>query len=352
MTGSGTVQTTIAESVSFSTPGLLVLVIPLLLLLIWKFYVNRKQGALDITGLEYLHSINRVDTRSRKYFLVGSRIVLVTGLGITLAGPVYHSSEPLFSENTRVYHKNFVVAFDMSPSMNLPANTKGFGGDDLKEGAGGITRYEMARSALFDFMDRFKDERFGLILFSTEPFFARWPTTETDNKFAEVLESIRRGAGTQLEAFSSLTNIDKALLMARDAFPEQDGAIILISDAEDDLENLGRGVRSLRKAGIRLYTLGVAIPDEILRKITQEFAGDPGFRIFKAGSEQEMEQAYRLVSEIEASPVFDNETRLFETDLRGLLSIVLALLAVVLLTLNEMIFHQTISIRQEAGHGL
>lgn len=339
--------TNIFSSVSFSTPGLATMILPLLLLLIWQLYANRKKGSLDFTGLEYLQSGNRVDGKSRKYYLIGSRTILVAGLGILLAGPVYRSSEPLFEQDVRIYHKNFIVAFDMSPSMNLPATAKGYGGDDLKEGDGGTTRYEMARAALFDFIDRFKGERFGLILFSTEPFFARWPTTETENKFAEVLESIRRGSGTQLEAFSSLTNIDKALLMAREAFEAQDGAIILISDAEDDLENLGRGVRSLRKAGIRLYTLGVGIPEDILRKISQEFADDPGFRIFQTDSEADMEQAYQLVSEIEESPQFVDATRMFETDLRWLFSVLLAVISVILLVINEIVFHQTISSRHD-----
>jgi len=336
----------IIQSISFSTPGLLVIIFPLLGLLAWQAFGDRKSGTLDFTGLEYLSINNSEHVRSRKYLQVASRLVLVAGLGMVLAGPVYRSTEPLFDQDTRLYHKNFVVVFDMSPSMNLPANSKGYGGEDLKEGEAGITRYEMARGALFDFIDRFPEERFGLILFSTEPFFARWPTTETENKFNEVLESIRRGSGTQLEAFSSLTNIDKALLMAGDAFDGQDGAIILISDAEDDLENLGRGVRSLRKSGIRLYTLGVGIPDDILAKISQEFAGDPGFRIFRADSEEEMNQAYLLVSEIEESPQFVDETRLFETDMRGLLSIVLTIVSVILLGLNEIAFHHTVSSRQ------
>jgi hypothetical protein len=166
-----------------------------------------------------------------------------------------------------------------------------------------------------------------------------------------VLESIRRGSGTQLEAFSSLTNIDKGLLMARKAFSGEEGAIILISDAEDDLENLGRGVRNLRKAGIRLYILGVGIPDDILAKISQEFSGDPGFRIFRADSEQDMEEAYRVVSEIEESPQLVDETRLFETDLRGPLSVLLAILSVILLILNEKMFHQTLSLKPGSQTG-
>ncbi len=335
----------IVESISFATPELALLILPLVMILIWQLYGDRRLGALQLTGLEYLAGSGIRNSQSRKRLQVAMRCVMVAGLGLLLAGPVYRSATPLFSQDTRVLQRNFVVAFDMSPSMNLPASSKGFGGDDLKEGDGGVTRYEMARDAFHDFLDRFRGERFGLILFSTEPFFARWPTIETENRFDEVLESIRRGSGTQLEAFSSLTNIDKGLLMARKAFNGEEGAIILISDAEDDLENLGRGVRSLRQAGIRLYTLGVGIPDDILARISQEFAADPGFRIFRADSGQDMEEAYRVVSEIEESPQFVDETRVFETDLRAPLAALLAIIAVLLLVINEVMFHQTVSMK-------
>jgi hypothetical protein len=226
--------------------------------------------------------------------------------------------------------------------MNLPVEHRGFGGDDLTAGEMGVTRYETAREALFDFLQRFDGERFGLILFSTEPFLARWPTVETGNRFLEVLgDNIRRGSGTQLEAFSSLTNIDKALILAREILGGEEGAIIMISDAEDDLENLGSAVRQIRDSNIRLYTIGVGVPEEITAKLSQQFASDPGFRIFQVDSEEEMREAYRVVGEVEESPLFSQEDNNFRNDLRWLLSLLAVLFLTVLIWLDQRYFHQS-----------
>ena len=255
------------------------------------------------------------------------------------------TTSPLFNSGGQALHKNFIVVFDMSPSMNLSVEHKGYGGEDLKAGQEGVTRYETAREALFDFLQRFEGERFGIILFSTEPFLARWPTVETQNRFLEVLgDNIRRGSGTQLEAFSSLTNIDKALDLARSIFDGEEGALILISDAEDDLENLGTAVRGLRDSNIRLYTIGVGIPEEIIDQLSYAFRSDPGFRIFQVDSEEEMREAYRIVGEVEESPLFATEETSYETRLRWLLSLLTVIATLLVLWIDQSQFHQSTSV--------
>ena len=339
--------TSVFASIKFATPELILVVIPLALLLLYQSYVPRKRGAVGIAGLEYLDNRNCIAGAWRSMLRAATRGIVVIGLGLLWAGPEYYSTDALFEHGSQTFHKKYIVAFDMSPSMNLPADFKGYGDEDLKAGDGGVTRYEMARDSLFDFLEAFRGERFGLILFSTEPFFARWPTVETENDFAEVFESIRRGSGTQLEAFSSLTNTDKALAMAGDAFGEEDGAIILISDAEDDLENLGTAVRSLRNADIRLYTIGVGISDEIIAALSDEFSQDAGFRIFRVDSKEEMEEAYLLVGEVEASPQFAGEDKTFHSDLLWLFSLILVVFSVIVFWFSETKLQQTISSGQD-----
>ena len=60
----------------------------------------------------------------------------------------------------------------------------------------------------------------------------------------------------------------------------------------------------------------------------------------------------QLVSEIEESPLFSDRGRVYETDLRGPLSILLALVSIVLLVLNERLFHQTLGPGRERGNSL
>jgi len=346
-----TMFTSKLASITFASPALILVVVPLALLLLFQLYVRNMDGAVRIAGLEYLDKRKCIVGKWQRAARVIIRSILVLGLGILWAGPEYYSTEPLFERSSQILSKKYIVAFDMSPSMNLPADFKGYGGQELKAGDGGLTRYEMARDALFDFLDRFRGERFGLILFSTEPFFARWPTVETETRFSEVLESIRRGSGTQLQAFSSLTNTDKALALARDAFGDEDGAIILISDAEDDLENLGAAVREIRNADIRLYTIGVGISDEIIAALSDQFSRDSGFRIFRVDSKEEMEEAYTLVGDVEASPQFADDKKSYYSDLRWLSTLALIALTVIVVWVSETRLHRSsISGLYSVGH--
>jgi hypothetical protein len=312
------------------------------LLLAWLLIFRHRDGSYALTGLEYLRAQGCIRGRARKFLRACLWAVVAAVLCLWWAEPVYYSPRPLFMSAQQTLHKNFIVALDTSPSMNLPVEFKGFGGKDLLAGEAGTTRYETARLALYDFLERFAGERFGLILFSTEPLLARWPTVETGGRFPEVLgDNIRRGSGTQIEAFSSLTNIDKALALARRILGDEPGAIILISDAEDDLENLGNAVRDLREAGIRLYTIGVGVPEEIVTKLSREFAHDPGFRIFLVESEEAMREAYRLVGEVEESALYARTDAGYQNRMRWLLALVLAIVIVALIWLDQTRFHRT-----------
>jgi hypothetical protein len=343
----------VLKVLNFSSPELSLVITPFVFLLVWQLYVYRKNGAIEFVGFEYLYSRNDVTGGWRRKLRTMLWGVIVIGLGILWAGPRYFSANPLFGPETQVFHKNFIVAFDMSPSMNLPAHFKGYGGEDLRPGDVGSTRYEIASAALFDFLERFRGDRFGLILFSTESFFARWPTVELGNNFLEVLDdSIRRGSGTQLEAFSSLTNTDKALLEARDAFAGKKGAIILISDAEDHIDNMMQAIREVREADIRLYTIGVGMSEETVALLAQAFENDKGFRIFRVDNEDEMEEAYFVIGDVEGSAEFTDEERYTELDLRWIISLVLVFISLLVIWINEIIFHQSLSSKERTKYGI
>lgn len=339
---------------SLTSPALLAVVLPLLVLIVLHLSDGRTPRTIALTGLEYLRQHAAITGRTRRRIAAGLWIVVVLLLGLLWAGPVFHSAAPLPLRGEETGHKEFLVAFDLSPSMSVPlAQTRQVtrAGPSSRqivvkvEKAAGPTRFEAARETLVSFVDRLPGERIGLILFSTEPFLARWPTTDTSTRFREVLEeNIGRGQRTQLQAFSSLTNLHLALDLARETFAKQPevegGAVILISDAEDDLENMAQAARQVRAAGIRLYTIGVGISQKITDALSQEFANDPGFRIFRVDSQEEMEEAYRLVTEVEESPLFAGDSG-FRTELRWVLALVLGGIAALIFGVLEAVFHQS-----------
>ena len=309
-----------------------------------------------MTGIEYLRARNCVQGKYWNLIRISLWTLIVVLIGLLWAAPVLHTAAPVFASGDQLQQKNMIVAIDVSRSMGQPLKIpdketrfENFANNQQVEqpGSDEPSRYESARQTIYNFVERFEGARIGLILFSTEPFLARWPTIETENKFAEVLEdNLGREERSQLQRFSSLTNIDAAIRLTRDVFAKQKnvrgGAVVLISDAEDELEKMGQAIRGLRESGIRLYTIGVGISEIIAEKLTNDFAGDPGFRIFRVDSDQEMQEVYRLVSELEESPRLMGEEQAFVTNLRWLIAVVLALLAAIVICLSETKLHQSL----------
>jgi hypothetical protein len=85
----------------------------------------------------------------------------------------------------------------------------------------------------------------------------------------------------------------------------------------------------------------VGISEVIVEKLAEELGGDAGFRIFHVDSEEEMQEAYDLVSELEESPQYTREEQQFVIDLRWVLALILVFASVGVFWLSETIFHQS-----------
>jgi len=218
----------IFTSFSFNSVLLFIVISPLIFLLLWEANRKRKRTTIALTDLEYLRSNGCVTGNNRHLFGVILWGMIVVMLGFIWADPVLHTTAPLFSSGEQSLQKNMIVVIDISRSMGqpleIPDKEERFANYGMSQSSPDDalvkqSRYESARQTVYNFVDRFKGARIGLILFSTEPFLARWPTTETDNRFIEVLEEkLGQGERSQLQRFSSLTNIDEALRLTGGSF--------------------------------------------------------------------------------------------------------------------------------------
>lgn len=335
------------DSLRFAAPALLVIVAPFLPALLRELRRPASRRALPLTGLEMIRAriAGGVTGKSRRR---AALVAIVIGvLALIWARPEIETRQGLAFAGSQARHKNILLAIDVSRSMAGPMMTVDRSarfaayGDAPDAHDPTRSRFAAARDTVYRFVERFPDARIGLILFSTEPFLARWPTVETANRFVEVLDEDLHEL-SQLRRFSSLTNTDAALELARQVFAQlesaQGGAVIHISDAEDELENMGVAIRALRNDGIRLYTFGVGISTSTVSELSREFAGDPGFRIFRVDSEEDMQEAYRLVAELEESPRYAAGEESYVTDLRWLLALLLAGFAVVAFWATEILW--------------
>ena len=342
----------IIGSFGFSNPVWFAVVVPFVLLLIWDLRNRKHRSAITITDLEYLHGKECIMGRKRRRLRTLLWGLIAVSIGTLCAGPNFRSAQPLFQSGDQVVYQKFLLMLDVSRSMSVPLGEENdirlpgqvTARSEPQEGEK-IARFQAARMALMDFVKRFNEAQIGLILFSAEPILARWPTVETKDLFWEVLEEdIGRGVVSQIQSFSSLTNTNKALGMARDMFRNQgatEGAVILMSDAEDDIENMGVAARNLRNDGIRVYTIGVGISEQVANNLAQKFLHDPGFRIFHVDSEAEMQEAYRLVAEVEESLPFELNKNEYVNDLRWFVALCLVIAAGLFFWTLEVEFHQS-----------
>lgn len=307
------------------------------------------RGKAMLTGVEYLQrELGDLSggARRNRVMALASLILLVAALW---AAPAIQTDRPFAGTAELERQKNLLIAIDVSRSMSgpleAPDRDERFATYGQSQGAAGPaqSRYGAARDVAWQIIERFPDARIGLILFSTEPFLARWPTTETGSRFIEILEEDLQQS-SQLRRFSSLTNTDAALRLARQVFSQlavTGGAVLHISDAEDDVENMGTAIRELRAAGIRLYTIGVGVAESIVEQLDGEFADDPGFRIFHADSEADMQQAFRLIAELEEAPRYADAETAYRVELQWLLALLLAPLAVLVFWFVEIRMHRS-----------
>jgi hypothetical protein len=343
----------IIGAIGFTNPRWFYILVPVLVFLVVDMIYKPGTGNIQISDLEVLRD-QHIFAASKYRRVVKSMLhmLLVILSCILLAGPNYRSKHPLFMGGEQVVYQKFLLMLDISRSMSVPLGEEknvslpgqAINAKKPRDGEE-IPRFEAARAALMDFVRRFNEAQIGLILFSAEPILVRWPTVETQDLFWDVLEeNIGRGVISQTQSFSSLTNTNKALALAREVFAEQgakEGAVILISDAEDDIENMGVAARNIRNDGIRLYTIGVGISEKTVETLSQKFAYDPGFRIFHVDSEDEMQEAYRLVAEVEESLPFEMNQKEYNNDLRWIISLALSIIAFMLFWILEAGYHQT-----------
>ncbi len=340
----------IIEGLRVTAPWMLLLVLLFVPAIVREFRRAGVRACAPLTGIEYIRGHLQLNTSRRKIYRATAIAVAAFLLALLWAAPKLHSANPLSISNQLSQQKDLILAIDVSRSMGGPlelvdkdARFAAYGKAPT-DAERGRTRYEAARETVYSFVERFPESRIGLILFSTEPFLARWPTTDTENRFVEILDENLHEA-SQLRRFASLTNTDAALHLARDVFEKLEtsrgGAVIHISDAEDELENMGLAIRALRTNGIRLYTIGVGISESVVDKLTTEFSGDRGFRIFRADSDAEMQEAFKLVSDLEESPLIVQGENAYVTDLRSILALLLVLVSALLLWLLEIRWHRS-----------
>jgi Ca-activated chloride channel family protein len=253
-----------AARMNFASPHLLWLLwllVPLLGLLIWSWRVRQRLLTRFISP-RLLASLTAGVSKQRQKIRMALFVIAAAALIFSLARPQLGFS----LEESKQSGLDIVVAIDTSKSMLA---------DDVQP-----TRLQRAKLAAVDLMRLAQSDRLGLVAFAGGAFL-QCPLSLDEEAFRQSVDFLDVNVIPQ-----GGTALAEAIQTARAAFKEETEnhkILVLFTDGEDndDAEAAIQAARDGKKAGLRIFTIGVGTPNgEVLS--TQDPRGN---RIFIKDSE-------------------------------------------------------------------
>jgi len=289
---------------TFARPWLLLLLLLLPVLIWWR----RRQGAPPAflySSARLVRALLPLGRHSPTRWLAVLRgLALVCGV-VALAQPRLSQSE------TRVTASgvDIAVAFDMSGSMAA---------EDFVVQGQRISRMEMSRRVLRQFIQRRPNDRIGLVLFATDAYVAVPPTLDHEYLLS-VVDRLELGMiGADRTAIGM--GLASALNRLRE-LPSKSRIVILLTDGQNNSGKIDprTAAEAAQALGIKVYTIGVGtrgraptpVQDVFGRKMyrwvdvdideaTLQFIADrTGGRYYRADNAERFEEIYREIDRLE-----------------------------------------------------
>ena len=239
----------------FKTPLVLIL-IPLLLVLFWYEYRRRTGTSFRFSSVSLLRQLG-TSWRVRWSFVpwVLRALVLVLLL-IALAGPrKLLAQSKLTGEGIDI-----VLALDVSGSMSA---------EDYVINGHRISRLDIIKSTVEDFIKQRKDDRIGLVVFGSEAYTV-CPLTTDHQWLLENLHQVRIGVIKDATAIGS--GIATSLLRLKNS-KAKSKIIVLLTDG---VNNSGKidpltAAKTAQALGIKIYTIGAGTKGIVPFPVIDEF---------------------------------------------------------------------------------
>jgi len=193
---------------------------------------------------------------------------------------------------------DILLAIDTSGSMDAP---------DFSMGVVPVSRLEVAKGAMSEFVSARTYDRIGLVVFGADAF-TFVPLTLDHDTLTRALQHVQIGM-----AGRSATAIGSAIAVAgrrMEQVKAPSKIVILLTDGRNNVERPDplQAANALAALGIRVYTIGIgsgaarygtdAIDEPTLKKIAEVTGG----RYFRATTSRGLEQVYDTIDELEKSP--------------------------------------------------
>lgn len=266
---------------------------------------NREEAALRVPFLDRLRAAAETPRAGvRRPTPARAAALLVWLLLVTAAARPQWTGDPV---SLPASGRDLMLAVDISESMKMP--------DLLWEGEQ-VTRLEVTRHVVGDFVARRQGDRLGLVLFGTRAY-VHVPLTFDRATVRRLLAEARIGLAGESTAIGDAIGL--AVKRLRDR-PESARVLVLLTDGANTAGEVPpvQAAKLAAAAGVRIYTIGIGAesltipgplglfgnrqinPSADLDEDTlQEIAALTGGGYFRARSSGELSEIYGLLDELE-----------------------------------------------------
>ena len=278
------------NDVSFDAPWAFALLAVVLLALALEVRRERTHPASMLFSSLGLRPVSRASWKVRlRWLLLPIRVLGVSALIAALAAPsIVQASYDVPAEGIDI-----VIALDVSSSMT----NKDFGGE---------TRIDAAKRAVNDFLGGLKNDRAGVVIFSSEAMILS-PLTLDYAAPQRLVQPIV--PGTVLKDGTAIgIGLATALNAIRDS-TARSKVVVLATDGENNTGDIQPmdAAQMAKLLGIRVYTIGVAPTGrgagDIDEQLMKQMANTAGGQYYRASDETALRNIYSEITQLEKARV-------------------------------------------------
>lgn len=218
----------------------------------------------------------------------------IIALVVALSSPVKDEAYELDPKD------GYEIALILDTSQSMQA--QGFDKTNLH-----LNRFDVVKSIVRDFIKERKDDNIGLVVFGQYSFIAS-PLTYDTNILSRIVSNLQIGmAGRYTALYESLAQGVNLLKMTE----SKSKIAILLTDGHStvgvDKIPLDVALDMAKKEDIKVYPIGIGLPNEYNQKVLMQIAKETGGMAFGASSAAQLAQVYKKIDELEKSEI-KNET--------------------------------------------
>ena len=192
--------------------------------------------------------------------------------------------------------KGYEIAMILDASQSMQA--QGFDETNRQ-----LTRFDVVKNIVSDFITQRTNDNIGLVVFGAYSFIAS-PLTYDEHILSRIVSQLQIGmAGKYTALYESLAQGVNLLKMSE----SKSKIAILLTDGFStqgvDKVPLDVALDMAKKEGIKVYPIGIGMPNEYNQKVLLKIAEETGGMAFGASSARQLKEIYKKIDELEKSEI-------------------------------------------------